>query len=444
MAKESQKQDFVQELNDKLERSKQDRAELEEKYDRVKKSLKEVESTYNGQLSQLEREKAHLQEKLTSIEAKRSEIEKRMAADYQELQTQMTQFKEQTAQEKKCLLSDIEKYKNLYMQLDQDYGDVVANYERDKALWKGKFHFLEQQKDQAKSDLHDAQKKFELTIQQLQKHRNVDKEETESSHNALLASLENRYQNQINEMTESHRQKVYELEEKIKKLDKQLKMANDKKLVEGSGKGMSQSFYEKRIADLTENEKRLTAEVEKLRESRDRKSNEYQKLLEKEKEILKEKAAEIEKRLKESEAKRNNLIFEHEKDRAKWNLERDHLLTQKSESNDLIAKLERKIESLTRDQEKLKNENRASKRYATTAVPTASISLSKGSTQNSNKSRPSSPLSTDSTHSTVSISMPDKLKDLTNFGGIKPYDVPKRTGTHHVSLNRSTNDISDY
>jgi hypothetical protein len=52
-------------------------------------------------------------------------------------------------------------------ELERDYSEVQSSYERDKALWDGKFQFLEQQKDQAKSDLQEATKKFEMTLEQL-------------------------------------------------------------------------------------------------------------------------------------------------------------------------------------------------------------------------------------------------------------------------------------
>ena len=36
--------------------------------------------------------------------------------------------------------------------------------------------------------------------------------------------------------------------------------------------------------------------------------------------------SDIEEKYRESERKRNGIIFEHEKERVKWNLEKDHLL----------------------------------------------------------------------------------------------------------------------
>jgi hypothetical protein len=53
--------------------------------------------------------------------------------------------------------------------------------------------------------------------------------------------------------------------------------------------------------------------------------NEFQKKLDKEKELLKNKITELEDKFREGEKKRSTLIFEYEKERAKWNLEKDHL-----------------------------------------------------------------------------------------------------------------------
>lgn len=49
--------------------------------------------------------------------------------------------------------------------MEKEYSEIQSSYERDKALWEGKFNFLEQQKDQAKQDLQEATKKFEMTLE---------------------------------------------------------------------------------------------------------------------------------------------------------------------------------------------------------------------------------------------------------------------------------------
>jgi len=48
-------------------------------------------------------------------------------------------------------------------------------YDRDKALWEGKFKFLEQQRDTAKKDCEDAQRNFQTTLDRLTKNASESK-----------------------------------------------------------------------------------------------------------------------------------------------------------------------------------------------------------------------------------------------------------------------------
>lgn len=52
---------------------------------------------------------------------------------------------------------------------------------------------------------------------------------------------------------------------------------------------------------------------------------EFQANIDKEKETFKAKMNEIERKYKEAEQKKSALVFEFEKDKAKWMLERDHI-----------------------------------------------------------------------------------------------------------------------
>lgn len=56
---------------------------------------------------------------------------------------------------------------------------------------------------------------------------------------------------------------------------------------------------------------------------------EFQANIDKEKETFKAKMNEIERKYKEAEQKKSALVFEFEKDKAKWMLERDHIESQK-------------------------------------------------------------------------------------------------------------------
>ena len=82
--------------------------------------------------------------------------------------------------------------------------------------------FLETQKDNYKRDLLDSQRKFEVTLEQLQKRGNQSKEKSESNSNAIIKAMENKYKNQIKEIMETHQAMSLESKNKIKRLEQEL------------------------------------------------------------------------------------------------------------------------------------------------------------------------------------------------------------------------------
>lgn len=187
---------------------------------------------------------------------------------------QNAQLKETQAVEKKMLLGELDKYKQQNLSLEQDKNELGTNYDRDRALWEGKFTFLEQQKEQAKQDLVDALKKFELTLNHLQKARNNEKDEHENNLNELLISMEKKYQSQIAEMNENQQRVVQDYEDKLRHLNKELKTLKENNYMEKFGKIGNQILNEKKLAEFIENEKRLLSEIENLRAEREQRTAE--------------------------------------------------------------------------------------------------------------------------------------------------------------------------
>jgi hypothetical protein len=72
-------------------------------------------------------------------------------------------------------------------------------------------------------------------------------------------------------------------------------------------------------------------EVEKYKGELSAKSSEYQNLIDSLKEGFKKKERDLDEKLREAEKKRSSMIFEHEKERTKWNLEKDHLISQRND-----------------------------------------------------------------------------------------------------------------
>jgi chromosome segregation ATPase len=99
-----------------------------------------------------------------------------------------------------------EQNQDLMMQnqeFERDFNNAQSDHERDSALWDEKRQFLEKQKNQAKQDLADAQRKFEITIEQLQKKDNNERSKNESAQMLLISSIEKKYKDQISDLKDN-------------------------------------------------------------------------------------------------------------------------------------------------------------------------------------------------------------------------------------------------
>lgn len=247
----------------------------------------------------------------------------------------------------------------------------MNNYERDKALWDGKFQFLEQQKEQAKQDLVDSLRRFEMTLMHVQRARSNEKDEQESSVSDLILSVERKCQSQLDDAHQTHQRVVADYEDKLRVQCREIKQQKDQQMMVQHGKQGNQLLSEKKFSEMLDNEKRLQQEIDQVKNMRDIKMMEQQRQFEGERDTLKQKFQEYEQKYKDVESKRSTLIFEFEKvpliyiimqERAKWNLDRDHLANLKNDLGDQLEKLERKKDFLLRENEKLKNEQKATRR----------------------------------------------------------------------------------
>ena len=109
-------------------------------------------------------------------------------------------------------------------------------------------------------------------------------------------------------------------------------------------------------------EKRLLYEIEQLKKDKEMKIIEFQTLSDKDRIFIRKKLNEIEDKLKESELKQSSILYDHEKERAKWIIEQEHLSNQRNDLQENLMKIEKKKEILLRENEKLKNEVKSVKK----------------------------------------------------------------------------------
>jgi chromosome segregation ATPase len=102
---------------------------------------------------------------------------------------------------------------------------------------------------------------------------------------------------------------------------------------------------------------------------------ENQAILEREKEIYKQRIAELEEKIKQSESKRSFQLFEFEKERAKWTLEKDKLSQELDSAVEQYKKCKNKREKVEKDYNKIKNEFREHRKYLMSSGVNSSVAV---------------------------------------------------------------------
>jgi len=220
---------------------------------------------------------------------------------------------------------------------------------------------MREQKEQLKSDLQESKKKLEEAIIQLQNKgssRDQDKKQLD-----MINHLENEYKDQISNLQESHEKYTSELLQKNKDLEAKNHLLQEKYELTFRDSSSSTKTLEKRLNDLEQKDIIQSRELSELKQQRDRMILENQKTIEKERDILKTKINEIERKFLSSESDKSSLRFEIEKQQARWNTEKDNLENIKQEMYEQIMKLEKKNENLMIQNEKLKEKTKNSRKY---------------------------------------------------------------------------------
>jgi len=113
---------------------------------------------------------------------------------------------------------------------------------------------------------------------------------------------------------------------------------------------------EKKLEELHRSHAALQIDCEELKEDRERKLGEIQRQAQKDKEMHRARVAEAENKVNESNQRRNQMVFEIEKERARWQIHYDSIVANKGELEDIVANLERRRDLLFKENERLKAE----------------------------------------------------------------------------------------
>ena len=309
------KADMLADQKERQDRAAEEITKVTERFEMKRKQVKDLEAEIGRLNTQNDREKAVADEKLSNAKHQYLELDQKTTNEINELKFELDQLSERNIKDIQSLEDENDMLKDTILKLESDCSLVTSDYERDKALWKEKLEFLTNQKKQAKDDLKEAQKKFELTIEQLQRKDQNDKGKVESAQIVLFNQIEKKYKDQIRTIQENHEEKERDYQKKLRDMEKEKKQLEDRIDAESRGSANA-AILERRLEEQKMNENRLKSELEGLKSERDNKMIEFQNLLEKERESHKEKLAASEKRVKEAQFSNQRIIFEVEKDKA--------------------------------------------------------------------------------------------------------------------------------
>lgn len=357
--------DFSQDSHDAIEKLTQEKEAIHRKLESKRKSLRELNTKLQNLQIISDKDNAILLEKLEILTQKKQDIEQKLNEDITELKDQLSCRDGVVIRDKSTILKENDALKTSVSELERKIAELLASIDRDKTLWENKFSFLTSQRDQARNSMSEAQRKFELALEQLQKRGNRDKDKAETAN--LLSSVEANYNHQLRELQDANQNVITDLINKIKLLEKELKSSKDDLDHDRRLRSGDLSTLEKRVADLSESEQNLKAELETSNRIKEKELKEATEILKNDIEGLRQKLIEVEQRALDAEQHKNVLFLECEKEKAKWTLERDHLISQKNEGQDLIERLEKRKETLLREVEKLRAERGSNRRASSNA-----------------------------------------------------------------------------
>lgn len=316
--------------------------------------MKESEQSFVKQINNYEKEIALLKERLSSTEQQKKEMQETLEKEILYLTSTTQNQKGGYQKEMDDLFKGNDTLKQKITTLTSELQEARTHIEKDKILYENKMRFLETQRDAYKSDLAESQKKYDQMIDSITKKHSDEKEKLEKSCIDKVASIESKYILQIKDSNDKHNNVYTELFNSNKNLEKELK--NLKLELDIKTKSFDPTQSTKTIEELGDQLEKVKVELEITKKGNQAKTNEIRATMEKDKDTLKAKINEMECKLKEMEAKRSNTLFEMELDRGKWQNEKEHLLSSINELKDQVETLQGKIETLTKDNVKLKSE----------------------------------------------------------------------------------------
>jgi len=147
------KDEMQRELKDRSQRLLEEKEAAEAKYQAKRKELKDVEKRLIGLTSTGETEKAVLHQKFANLESEREKLIQNYESEIHNLRDANEHLTKALEDSK---VNSAYSYEQLRRELDNSTTELQEQrnlLDKERALWEGRFQFLESQRDQSKADL---------------------------------------------------------------------------------------------------------------------------------------------------------------------------------------------------------------------------------------------------------------------------------------------------
>jgi chromosome segregation ATPase len=349
LAKEQLRREYEEQFN----QLKKERDDYENKFIEKRRELKDSEAVFHKEKNMLEREKAVLTEKLQTVNKYKEEILESLEKEREAFTNKINDIVETNRRENETRHKEFEFLKSKYKELQKNFNEVDSNYSREKDLWESKFEFLEEQRNQARADLTELQKKFELTIDGLQRKGLVDKDRIETSSKAMFTMAEERYKNQIRDLTDNFHKNLEELKQTIRLLEEENRSLWDKLTNKGDKKQSDIKELTRLLALAHESENRLKNDLAKANEEHKHKAVKLGEAHQEEIKYYKDRTIELENKVWEYEMKRNAITTGNAVDKVSHDKEKEALVKEAEQVKEILIGTDRKYKNLLLDYQNL-------------------------------------------------------------------------------------------
>lgn len=351
-----------------IENLKKEKEDLSNKISNKKKELRDLEQAFLKQTCIHEKEKETLNEKINNFDIKKKEMIDFYKKSIEMINKETIGMREDFEKEINELKEENEKLMEKLNEADRENNTNHSN----KAFLKTKVGNLENQIEDNKKFMAEVQKKFDNILNNQTAKANAEKEKIQIELNTKLLDQKSHYEELLREMEDEFNRKIIEISKENEELENELNILS--KQTQANLKASDPDKISKRISELLSQQNKLQKDLDNSKSEKEKALNDLNSAFSKERDSFSLKILELELALKEYEqlgysktregsylnnnnpnstkfSSNNNNInsgsMEFEKEKIKWNSEKENLKKN-------INGLNQKVEHLIRENDNLK------------------------------------------------------------------------------------------